>query len=119
MGSSDLLNLHFIIPTTLGKKQSGLGEEEPAFPPPAPHGGNKGGGKAKQMSAWERQWGKSSRTPEGKLICFKYNKQGGCLAGKSCEFEHVCQRCHHRHPFFECRYKNAAKQTGQGDSRDE
>ena len=110
--STDLLNLHFIIAMTLGKEQSCPGEEEVAAPPPpAPHPagrGSKGSGKSKQMPSWERQWGKAARTPEGKLICFKFNKPSGCAAGKNCRFEHVCQRCFHRHPFFECRYKRAS-----------
>ena len=120
--SSDLLNLHFIIPISLGKKQSSSSEEEPGIPPPpAPHPagrGTKGAGKGKQLPSWERQWGKAARTPEGKCICFKYNKRGGCSAGKNCRFEHVCQRCYHRHPFYECRYKRDAK-SDKSDARDE
>ncbi|CAE7173456.1 unnamed protein product [Symbiodinium pilosum] len=92
--------------------QSGSEEEPGIPPPPSPHPagrGTKGAGKDKQLRPWERQWGKAARTPEGKCVCFKYNKRGGCSAGKNCRFEHVCQRCYHRHPFYECRYKRDAK----------
>ncbi|CAE7923838.1 unnamed protein product, partial [Symbiodinium necroappetens] len=114
--SSDLLNLHFIIPITLGKRQGCSAQDGlDVLPPPAPHSVGrdvKGAGKGKSTQSWERQWGKPARTPEGKCICFKYNKHGGCPAGKSCRFQHVCQRCYHRHPFYECRYKHASPVVG-------
>ncbi|CAE7483812.1 unnamed protein product [Symbiodinium necroappetens] len=47
--------------------------------------GDKGSGKGRGM--WDRQWGKSSKTPDGKQLCFKYNKQIGCAAEPSGSYE--------------------------------
>ena len=69
----------------------------------------KGFGKGKQMPSWDRQWGKSSKTPEGKPICFKFQK--GRCSDKACRFAHACQRCFGRHPFTQCRFK---KEAGNG-----
>ena len=66
--------------------------------------GEKGTGKGK--SAWDRQWGKSSKTPDDKQLCLKYNKQIGCN-DRNCKFAHVCCRCFGKHSFQQCRFKKA------------
>lgn len=100
MDSPKLLTEHFVVPFTLGKSFS------PASGSPAHE---KGFGKGKQMPSWDRQWGKSSMTPEGKPICFKFQK--GRCSDKACRFAHACQRCFGRHPFTQCRFK---KEAGNG-----
>ena len=53
--STDLLNLHFTIPMTLGKKQSCPGEEEVAAPPPpAPHPAGRQAGAPKAVAKTSR-----------------------------------------------------------------
>ena len=79
-------------------------------------GGNKGKGKGKGKSKG-KQGGKSvapqgclSKTPDGKNICFGFNRQGGCSStevrpGGSCSRGyHICGRanCHENHPMYEC-----------------
>ena len=81
MDSPKLLTEHFVVPFTLGKSFS------PASGSPAHE---KGIGKGKQMPSWDRQWGKSSKTPEGKPNCFKFQK--GRCSDKACRFAHACQR---------------------------
>ncbi|CAE7923836.1 unnamed protein product, partial [Symbiodinium sp. KB8] len=46
----------------------------------------------------------SSRTPtpDGKLICYRYNAKGGCKKGDKCHFAHVCLHCFAKHPATQC-----------------
>ena len=44
----------------------------------------------------------SSRTPDGKPICYRYNAKGGCKKGEKCHFAHVCLHCFARHPATQC-----------------
>ena len=81
MDSPKLLTEHFVVPFTLGKSFS---------PASGSLAHEKGFGKGKQMPSWDRQWGKSSKTPEGKPICFKFQK--GRCSDKACRFAHACQR---------------------------
>jgi hypothetical protein len=54
----------------------------------------------------------SSKTPEGKPICFRFNNpQGGCR-NKKCKYQHVCNLCFGKsHPSFQCRGKQGAPDT--------
>ena len=45
-----------------------------------------------------RQCGKSNKPPDGRALCFKFNKECGC-ADPSCRFAHVCWRCFGKHSF--------------------
>ena len=103
MDSPKLLTEHFVVPFTLGKSVS------PANGGSANDKANDKGGKL--MPSWDRQWGKASKTPAGKRICFKYQK--GKCPNKSCRFAHVCQRCFGRHPFLQCHFK---KELGNGQA---
>lgn len=58
---------------------------------------------------WDRQWGKASKTPEGRMICFRFQK--GACKEKQCRFAHVCQRCFGRRGFVQCRFKKPAQQA--------
>ena len=101
MDSPKLLTEHFVVPFTLGKSLSltNVGSANDKA-------NDKGG---KLMPSWDRQWGKASKTLEGKPICFKYQK--GKCPNKSCRFAHVCQRCFGRHSFSQCNFK---KELGHG-----
>lgn len=70
MDSPKLLTEHFVVAFTLGKSVS------PANGGSANDKASDMGGKL--MPSWDRQWGKASKTPAGKPICFKYQK-GKCL----------------------------------------
>ena len=44
----------------------------------------------------------SSRTPDNRPICFRYNAKGGCKKGAKCHFTHVCSLCFGQHPRHQC-----------------
>ena len=101
---------HFISPLSLYGKRA-------TDPPPAPpagaekpgKGGKKGGKKgfAKGNKGQPHTWpsGKgSSRTPDNKPICFRYNAKCGCKKGTKCHFAHVCSTPVHRWRQQGCRY---------------
>jgi hypothetical protein len=62
----------------------------------------KGDGKNK-TSKGEGKGKRSSKTPDGRLICYRYNNQKEKCKGKKCNFEHVCTRCFGKHPQYECK----------------
>ena len=71
--------------------------------------GNKGSGKGKATATAKG----SSRTPDDKQICFRYNSKAGCKKKDKCHFTHVCQLCFAKHPAYQC--KAGAKDTqGEG-----
>ena len=55
------------------------------------------------------QSGCASHTPEGDLICFRYNTVGEkCKEGK-CKYKHVCGLCFAKgHPLYQCNAKRRA-----------
>lgn len=69
---------------TSGKGQQGKGTK------------SKTGGKKKQ-----RPTTRNTHTPDGRAICFMFNKPGGRCDGP-CRFVHVCQRCFGNHPASAC-----------------
>ena len=53
-------------------------------------------------------------TPDGRKICFNFNKRSGCPG--HCGFVHVCRGCFGNRPFFNCCGLQASK--GGGKSKD-
>ena len=74
-------------------------------------GNNGGKGKSKGGEGGKGRKGKTpadgcnSRTPDGKPICYPYNKAEGCDR-RDCPFLHVCGRCFKRHSMQECTESN-------------
>ena len=104
-----LYSVHFVTPMQLGKMEP----VDDSLPPAPPiqmdlDRGSKGKGKGK----WTRQWGKSSQAPDGRKICFAYNKPSGCHQ-KACSFAHICQRCFAKHSFQQCRHKKPSDKAHQ------
>ena len=60
------------------------------------------GGKRQRDPVPSALEGCSSRTPEGKAICYNYNLKK-CDAGDSCPRQHVCGKCFKKHPFLDHR----------------
>ena len=104
----ELLNRHLVIPFSLR-----------AVPPPpsAPTGWQrdpkKGGGRGQPPKRGApaatgdappppKKVTKLMKTPDGKPICWKYNRKEGC-SNSGCRFLHVCQRCLGKHPYHSCR----------------
>ena len=68
--------------------------------------GNKGSGNGKATATAQG----SSRAPDEKPICFRYNSKAGCKKKDKCHFAHVCFA---KHPAYQC--KASAKDTqGEG-----
>ena len=67
--------------------------------------GEKGKGKGSKGEGGKTQTPENyaSRTPDGRLICFKYNRADDSCNGK-CNMLHVCQvkGCHDKHPAHSC-----------------
>ena len=77
-------------------------------------GGKKGGAKtAKGPTTWQSGKG-SSRTPDNKPICFRYNSKGGCKKGAKCHFTHVCSICFGPRPRHQCASAAAKAADTQG-----
>ena len=107
----EVLTTHFIVPFTLGKAEDPVDMPDLTKVPWLHHGKGgkgKGGGKAPD---WGRQWGKSNKTPDGRALCFKFNKESGCN-DPSCRFAHVCWRCFGKHSFQKCKFRKAPPNTG-------
>ena len=98
---------HFIAPLALYSKRP----LEPWQPWPGKGKGKdskgKGGTKGKPATKGKG----SSRTPDNKPICFRYNFKGGCKKGDKCHFTHVCTLCFAKHPSYQCK---ASKNDTQG-----
>ena len=111
---------HFISPLSLYGKRSADGP--PATPANAERpgkggkkGGKKGGAKGTKGQPHTYQSGKgSSRTPDNKPICFRYNAKGGCKKGAKCHFTHVCSICFGPHPRHQCASAAAKAADTQG-----
>ena len=112
---AELRDLYLITPLTLGQSDSYdshsriLAIDRSRTPPPAGWGsewesgkgkgkgkkgkgkgqGKKGKGKGKGSLA---STGLNSRTPDGRLICYKFNNPAESCKGE-CSMLHVCQRC--------------------------
>ena len=98
---------HFISLLSLyGKRTADAPPAPPAGAERPRKGGKKGGKKgaaktAKGPTTWQSGKG-SSRTPDNKPICFRYNAKGGCKKGAKCHFTHVCSICFGTHPRHQC-----------------
>lgn len=95
-----LYSVHFVTPLQLGKTEINMELAGGDLPEPSK-------GKGKGKGKWERQWGKAAKAPDGRRICFAFNKSSGCDKA-SCAFAHICQRCFAKHSFQKCKYKHAA-----------
>ena len=79
----------------------------------APEKGEKG----KEKGKGKKGKGKGSphcatHTPEGDLICFRYNTPGETCKAAKCKYRHVCGICFsEKHPLFECNPKNRKEAT--------
>ena len=110
---------HFISPLSLYGKRSADGPPAPPAGSERPgkggkKGGKKGGAKtAKGPTTWQSGKG-SSRTPDNKPICFRYNAKGGCKKGAKCHFTHVCSICFGPHPRHQCTSAAAKAADTQG-----
>ena len=77
-----------------------------------PYKGNlKGGGKGKDKGGKGKR---SSKTPDGKAICFRYNNQKEKCRNKKCNFEHCCSICFGKHPSYSCDGPKHPDTTGDG-----
>jgi len=43
-----------------------------------------------------------SKTPDGKLICYKFNNESEECRRVKCQYLHVCGKCYKDHPVFRC-----------------
>ena len=69
----------------------------------------KGKSKGKGKSGKGKQQGGhcATHTPEGDMICFRFNTPGEKCKAKKCKFKHVCGSCFSaKHPMFECNTKS-------------
>jgi hypothetical protein len=64
-------------------------------------GKGKGKGKGKDTRRGANNGATHGKTPDGKEICFAYNK-GGCKLGAKCHRVHVCTKCFGQHPATAC-----------------
>ena len=67
-------------------------------------GKNKGRGKGKGANRSAASGGTcASHTPDGDMICYRYNNVGEKCRSKKCKFKHVCGLCYSdKHPMFQC-----------------
>ena len=60
-------------------------------------------GKGKGKGGVKRPPGNCPReTPDGKRICFGFNRKEGACARTKCGFLHVCGKCFKDHPMWRC-----------------
>jgi len=67
--------------------------------------GKKGG---KQKNSGKSALAGQKKTPDGREICFAYNRAGEGCAGK-CGRVHVCTMCLQQHPVYQCPMYSAAR----------
>jgi hypothetical protein len=111
MRSSELKEKHFTGPFLLGMMASSSQstKREHGSPPPgsaqkyAKGAGRGQGGKGRGRGGSGKGKGKGmrSRTPDGRMICYKYNNEGEVCDGK-CQMVHICQYCMEKHPAHAC-----------------
>ncbi|CAE7884664.1 HCBT2, partial [Symbiodinium necroappetens] len=97
---------HFTTPLALHAKRPNPSVPPPPLNPyqrdPKKGKGKLGKGKDKQPTKFGTLAGTSSRTPDGKPICYRFNAKGGCKKGDKCHFAHVCLHCFAKHPATQC-----------------
>ena len=92
---------HFISPLSLyGKRTADAARKEARR-------------EALRAPTWQSRKG-SSRTPDNKPICFRYNAKGGCKKGAKCHFTHVCSICFGSHPRHQCTTAGSKTADTQG-----
>ena len=81
------------------------------------------GGKGKEKGKGKKGKGKKGKgkgssshcathTPDGELICFRYNTPGEKCKMSKCKYRHVCGICYSdKHPLYECNPKNRKEAT--------
>ena len=92
-----LNGFHFVTPLQLGKREQ-MWKSGVAQGAPRAKGSGKGKGK------WDRQWGKSATTADGRKKYFNFNKAGSCQK-KHCDFAHACQHCFRKHSLQHRKFK--------------
>ena len=122
--STELREKHFVTPCILDVVTAGANpyRAEPySYPtpwqqPPAGKGADKGKAKGKGKGKGKDKGkikGKGAagprhgKTPDGKEICYAYNKEG-CQQGAKCHRAHVCTKCYGQHPATACPVLGAA-----------
>lgn len=66
-----------------------------------PKGKGKAGGRS--MAAASGGGTCASHTPEGEMVCYRYNAAGEKCKAKKCKFRHVCGICFSdKHPMYQC-----------------
>ena len=74
--------------------------------------GSKGGkscGKGTKTRPASERLNISSKTPDGKPICYGYNDVNVRCRQKPCRFEHLCGNCFGKHPAYACSPGNRAQ----------
>ena len=56
----------------------------------------------------------SSRTPDGKTICFAYNNENNRCKNRNCIHKHVCSKCFGKHPIYVCSNNAGPETAGSG-----
>ena len=102
---TEVLNRHLVIPFSLRLRSSAKPDTGGAtlgnpWITTTPGGKAKGKGK-KGLVQQEAFVKKLTKTPDGKPICWKFNKPSGRSDGQ-CKFLHVCQRCLGKHAYSSC-----------------
>ena len=103
-----LNGFHFVTPLQLGKREQ-MWKSGVAQGAPRAKGSGKGKGK------WDRQWGKSATTADGRKKYFNFNKAGSCQK-KHCDFAHACQHCFGKHSLQHRKFKWGAKYPAAAES---
>ena len=66
-------------------------------------GTGKGTGKGKTKGKGGSKDGNcKAKTPDGKLICYRFNNEAESCTKAKCNYLHVCGRCFKDHPLFRC-----------------
>jgi len=71
--------------------------------------GGKSGGKGTKTRPASERLNISSKTPDGKPICYGYNDVNVRCRQKPCRFEHLCGNCFGKHPAYACSPGNRAQ----------
>lgn len=94
----DVLSTYFIVPLTMMAAVPAAIPFREASPfKTKGKGKGKGSGKGGVVKAHL----KKVQNPQGKKICFAYNRKRGCKR-PDCQFAHICQRCFEAHSAMDC-----------------
>ena len=105
----EIKNSYLIIPMTLqGTRETGRQEDTSGNSSPKRKRSGKGG--SERLGSGQQRL--RYRTPDGRLICFKFNNRDEQCDG-SCGMVHVCQFCAMAHPKYECPTKGGGRK-GKG-----